>query len=106
MNRPLLQTLGEKTQPIAIEPEALNNVTSSAAKNEDVTREGLFVEHRLHLRTQSIEASTHVCHAGSQPYLRACAKLNHLRRLSRIERNSAGSAPLSTVIIARPGNSM
>jgi hypothetical protein len=29
-----------------------------------------------------------------------------LRKLSRIERNSDGSAPLSTLISARPGNSM
>ena len=62
----------------------------------DVTREGLFVEHRLHLRTQTIEAAPHVGHPGSQPDLRPGAEFNHLRRLSRIERNSFASAPIST----------
>ena len=33
-------------------------------------------------------------------------KFDHLRRLSRIERNSAASAPLSTLIAARPGSSI
>ena len=36
----------------------------------------------------------------------SCAEFNHLHRLSRIERNNAGSAPLSTLINALPGNSM
>jgi hypothetical protein len=34
---PLLQTLGEKAETVAIEPEALNHVASSAAKEKDVT---------------------------------------------------------------------
>ncbi len=68
--------------------------------------ERLLVEHGLHLRTQTVEAATHVGHAGCQPDLRPGTKFNHLRKLSRIERNNAASAPLSTLIIARPGNSM
>src|ERR1700691_70055 len=68
--------------------------------------ERLLFEHGLHLRTQPIETAPHIGHAGGDPYLRSGAEFNHLRRLSRIDRNSAGSAPLSTLILARPGNSM
>jgi hypothetical protein len=68
--------------------------------------ERLLFEHGLYLRTQSIESTTHVGHAGRQPYLRSRAQFDHLRKLARIDRNSDGSAPLSTLIMARPGNSM
>jgi len=79
---------------------------AASSKNEDVAGERLLVENCLHLRAQTVETATHVGHAGCQPDLRPGAKFNHLRRLSRIERSNAESAPLSTLIIARPGNSM
>jgi hypothetical protein len=101
-----LQTLGEQTQAIAIEPENFYDVATAASEYEYMTGERLLVEHGLHLRAQTVETAPHVGHAGGDPDLRPCAGFNHLRRLSRIERNSAGSAPLSTLIIARPGNSM
>ena len=50
-----LQTLGKKTKTVAIEPKAFNNVTSSAAENEDVTREWLLVKNGLYLSAESIE---------------------------------------------------
>jgi hypothetical protein len=50
--------------------------------------------------------TAHIGHAGGQPYLRSGAKIDHLRKLSRIDRNNAGSAPLSTLIMALPGISM
>jgi hypothetical protein len=68
--------------------------------------ERLLLENGLHLRTQTIEATPHVGHAGRKPDPRPGAKFDHLRKISRIERNSAGSAPPSTLINARPGNSM
>jgi len=58
------------------------------------------------VRAQTVEATTHVGHAGCKPDLGSGAKLNHLCMRSRIERSNPGSAPLSTLIIARPGNSM
>lgn len=39
---------------------------------------------------RSSHAPPHVGHARSDPDPRSCWKLNHFRRLSRIERNSAG----------------
>jgi hypothetical protein len=66
----------------------------------------LLVEHGLHLRAQAIESTTQVGHAGCQPDLRSCAKIDQLRKLSRIDLSSDGSAPRSTLIMALPGNSM
>jgi hypothetical protein len=68
--------------------------------------ERLLFEHGLHLRAQTIKSTTHVGHAGGQTYLRSGAKFDHLRRLSRIDLSSDGSAPRSTLIMALPGNSM
>ena len=101
-----LQTRGEKTKTIAIEPQAFNNVTSSATENEDVAGERLLVQHGLHLRTEPIEAAAHVRDTCRNPDLRPCRKLDHWRRLSWIDRKSTASAPLSTLINARPGSSM
>jgi hypothetical protein len=68
--------------------------------------ERLLFENGLHLRTQAIETTTHIGHPGGDPYLRSSAEIDHLRKLPRIDRNSAASAPHSTLIIATPGNSM
>jgi len=103
---PSLQTLRKQTKSVAVEPQQLDDVTAASTENEDVTGKRLLVEHCLHLRTQAVETTTHVGHAGSDPYPRSGAELDHLRRLSRIDRNNTGSAPHSTLIITRPGNSM
>jgi hypothetical protein len=71
-----------------------------------VAGERLLVELCLHLRAQTVEATTHIGHAGCKPDLRSGTKFKHSRKRSRIERSKAGSAPLSTLIIALPGNSM
>ncbi len=63
---------------------------------------GCCSKHGLNLRTQAIETTTHIGHPGGDPYLRSSAKIDHLRKLSMIERNSAASAPIT----AKPGNSM
>jgi hypothetical protein len=106
MNRPRSQALGKQAQTVSIEPEKFDHVTSTATKNEDMSGERLLFENRLHLCTQAVETTPQIRHTGSNPYPRSGAKLDHWSRLSRTERNSAGSAPLSTLIIATPGNSM
>ena len=73
---------------------------------KDMSGERLLFEHGLHLRTQTVETTTHVGHASGQPYLRSCAKFDHLRKLSRTNLSSDGSAPRSALIVALPGNSM
>ena len=101
-----LQTLGKQTKAVAVEPQQLDDVTAASAENEDVTGERLLLKHRLHLRTETLEAAPHVGHAGGDPYPRSGAQLNHLCKLSRIDRSNTGSAPHSTLIVALPGNSM
>jgi len=100
------QTLREKTKSVAVEPQQLHDVATPATKNKDMTGERLLLEHCLHLRTQAVETSPQIGHAGGDPNPRSSAEFDHLRRLSRIDFNSTGSAPLSTLIMARPGNSM
>ena len=101
-----LQTLGKQTKTVAVEPQQLDDVAATSTKNEDVTGERLLLKHRLHLSTETLEASPHVGHAGGDPYPRSGAQFDHLCKLSRIERSNTGSAPLSTLIVALPGNSM
>ena len=69
-------------------------------------REWLLLQNSLNLSTQPIEAAAHIGHAGSEPDPGSCGKMDHLRKLSRTQRTTAGSAPFSTLIIARPGNSI
>ena len=101
-----LQTLGKQTESVAVEPQQLDDVTTASTENKDVTGERLLIEYGLHLRTQAVETTTHIGHAGGDPYPRSGAEFDHLRKLSRIDRNNTGSAPHSTLIITRPGNSM
>src|SRR5215469_14944255 len=68
-----------------------------------MAREWLLLKDRLHLRTEPIEAAPHIAHAGSNPDLRPGRKLDHFCRLSRTARTRDRSAPLSTLIIAKPG---
>jgi hypothetical protein len=96
----------QNAQAIAIEPQNFYDVVAASSENEDVAGERLLVEYGLDPRAQTVETSPHARHAGRKSDPRSGAKLDHLRRLSRIERNSPGSAPLSTLIIARLGNSM
>ena len=87
---------------VSIEPKKFYDVTSTPAENKHVTGEWLLLQNRLHLGTQTIKATAHIGYAGGKPDLRSRAKFDHLRRLSRIVRSKAGSAPLSMLISARP----
>ena len=101
-----LQALGEQTQSVTTPPQDLQPVAPAAAEHKHVAGERLVLKHRLHLRAQAVEAAAQIGHAGGEPDLRARWKLDHLRRLSRTCRTNAESAPLSTLTIAMPGNSM
>jgi hypothetical protein len=100
------KTLGKQAKAVAVEPQQLDDVTAASAENEDVAGERLLLKHRLHLRTETLEAAPHIGHPGGDPYPRSGAQFDHLCKLSKIDRNRTGSAPLSTLIVALPGNSM
>src|SRR5271167_2405081 len=55
-----LQSFGQKTEPVAIEPEELHDIAAPSAKDEHMARERLLFEYRLHLRTQPLKATPHV----------------------------------------------
>ena len=99
------KTLGKKTQAISL-PQKLHDAASAASKNGDLSGERLLLENSLHPCAQAIETTTHIGDAGGDPYLRSGAKFDHLRKLSGIDLTSTASAPFSTLIIARAGNSM
>ena len=61
------EPLGQKTQAVTVEPENLQDVSTLAAKHEDMPRQRLLFEHRLHLGAESAEAARHVrCPAAIQ----------------------------------------
>jgi hypothetical protein len=68
----------------------------------------IFVASSESLRMQShrFEHVPFIGQAGSDPDLRSSRQIDHFRRLSRTVRRSPESAPLITLIIALPGNSM
>ena len=45
-------------------------------------------------RTQAIETTTHIGHAGGNPYPRSGVQFDHLRKLSRLDLTSTASAPV------------
>ncbi len=100
------QPLGKQAQTITIPPQEFYDIASAPAKDKHVSGEGLLLQYSLHLATESIEAAAHVRHAGRNPDLRSSRKLDHWHKLSSTARTREPSAPLSTLIIARPGSSI
>jgi hypothetical protein len=103
---PAVQLFRTYPKPAAVIYDQLQAVAPRVCEEEDMPGERLLLENGLHRRTQTVETSPHVVHAGGDPDPRPGAEFDHWRRHSRIERNSAGSAPPSTRINAMPGNSM
>jgi hypothetical protein len=102
---------GNRREPIFFEDgdqEIYRDLLGEQARKADVElwilfRDGewLLLQNRSHLGTQTIKATAHICYADRTPDLRSSTKFDHLRRLSRIARSKAGSAPLSILISAR-----
>ncbi len=106
MNRPRSSRLAKRQRP---SPSNHNSFTISPRrprKTNTWPENGCLLKYRLHLRAQPLKAATHIRHAGCEPDACAAAQLDHLRKLSRIVRSRAASAPLPTLIEARPCNSM
>ncbi len=100
------QPLGKQAQTVAIPPQQFYDIASAPAKYEHMSGEGLLLQYGLHLAAEAIEATAHIRHAGRNPDLRSSGKLDHLRKLSSTARTRQSSAPLSTLINARPGSSI
>src|ERR1700730_17392970 len=93
-----LEPLAQQAEPVAIKPEDLQNVPSSATEDEDMTGERLLLEHRLHLGAESMKATAHVGHTSCDPDPCSCRKPNHERRLWSTARTIAGSTLPSILI--------
>src|SRR3569833_165945 len=100
------ETRGKQTETVAIPPQQLDDVDSATAKHEYMSGERLLLQNVLHMRTQPIKSAAQVRHSCCNPDLGPDRKLDHRRRLSSRVRSNVGSAPLSTLITARPGSSM
>jgi len=120
MNRPRSNRFANRHRPSSSAHKILI-VSPCARETQRRARKRLLLEYHLHLRTQPRKASPHIGHARRDPDARPCPQLDHLRRLSsagfpckrsllarvvRIACSAARSAPCSTVIATRPGNSM
>ena len=62
-----LQAFGEQAQTISISPEDFNHVIPSATEDEQVTGEGVLIQHMLYLFSQTVEGFTHIGNAGNEP---------------------------------------
>ena len=57
-------------------------------------------------RRKSLKAAAQICESGGNPDPCSRLRLHHRKRLPRTARTSSGSTPASTLITARPGNSI
>ncbi len=51
----------------AFSPQDFNRVIPLAAKDKQVTGEGVLIQHMLYLFSQSVEGFTHIGNAGNKP---------------------------------------
>ena len=61
------EPLGEQTQPVTIPPQEFHPITATAAKDEDLAREGIGLQFRLHECSQPVEPAPHVGDPRSDP---------------------------------------
>jgi hypothetical protein len=73
----LLQPLGKETRPGAVPVQALQVIAALAAKEEELTREGVGADHLLHLRGETIEAVPQIDRLTRQEHLRARSEADH-----------------------------
>jgi hypothetical protein len=73
----------KKAKTVAIEPKELNQVTSPAPENKDVTGVRLLFQDGLYPGAESMKAASHVGHPCGEPDPRACPQLDHRARLSK-----------------------
>ncbi len=69
----------EETKAVAIEPEELDEVAATAAKDEDVAVERARFEGRLDEGAEAVEPASHVGYAGGDPDLRGGGEGDHGR---------------------------
>src|ERR1700756_361627 len=101
---PAVKQFLKNAKAIAVVPQNLDPVASAPAKNIHLPGKRAIVKSVLHLGAQARDAVAHVRESRYNPDL--CAGRNHPRKLSSTARTSAASTRPSTLISARPGNSI
>jgi hypothetical protein len=88
----VLKTLTEQAHALAVMPENLDQISSFASEDEDVTTVGIAVQRLLHLKGQPVHAAPHVGMAGRQPDPGPRREADHRRRRAFI------TAPMTAVM--------
>jgi len=88
-----LQSLGQQHQPLAVEPQHLEDVPAAAAEDEDVAAEWVLSERGLHDGSQAVEAFPHVGVAGDDPHASVRRQPDHRRgaSASKMQRSASPS---------------
>ena len=84
-----LQSFCEQTHALAIVPKYLDQSTTPAAEDEQMTIVRITFERLLNQHGQTIKAFTHIRVAARQPNLRATRKRDHRASPSRASANAA-----------------
>lgn len=62
-----LDTFGEQAQPVTIGPQYFHHFATAAPEDEDMPGERVIFQRVLHLRGQTVEATTHIGDASDDP---------------------------------------
>ncbi len=63
----LLEAFGEQAQPVTIGPQYFHHFATAAPEDEDMPGERVILQRVLHLRGQTVEATTHIGDASDDP---------------------------------------
>src|SRR6201981_1551034 len=104
-----LQSFREQAQPVPIEPQNLDQVTAPPTKNEDVTREWIFLKSRLHHPAESRKTTSQIGDSCGDPDTRSRWQPDHPTKHSIAVRSTTASTfpatrriPLASVISIDP----
>ena len=106
MNRPRSRRLANRHKPSPSHHRSFTMSPRRPRNTNTCPENGCSCNTFCTCALKSVETAAQVRHSCCNPDLGSNRKLDHLRRLSRIERTRDESAPLSTLIVARPGSSM
>src|ERR1700744_578316 len=97
-----LKPLREKPDSVLRCPEDFYEVAPAAPEDVDVASQRILFKRCLYLCGQSLEPTSHIGHACSDPDARTNRQRDHDRRLPSTVRSMSASTRPSTLITARP----
>src|SRR6266852_5597206 len=88
---PTFKPLREKTQPIAVPPQQLDQITPPTAENKHVTRKRILLKCRLYHATQPCKTTPQIRESGGDPDARSCRQPDHPSKHSSTVRSASAS---------------